>query len=98
MPYGPKITVRSYFKIYQKGRVYYAHAGEVPNDNQATIIWAVKVPKKTDFVAMLNYNNNNYVAYTYLGPDPVQGHGVSLNTISFGSFITFEDYSLHPKN
>jgi len=95
--------MRSYFKIYQQGTVFYPSIGEVPDPlsfgpdpfkNQS--IWAVKSPHKQLMIDMLNYNYNNYIDFTYFGPDPTRG--IAIGSISIGSYIFFEDYSLHEGN
>jgi len=86
--------MRSYYKVYQKGSVFYAELGEVPGAPDA--IWASLKPEKAEWVNMLNYNYNTYVGLSYFGNDP--NLGIPLGSISIGSFLFFEDYSLHPLN
>jgi hypothetical protein len=84
--------MRSYIKAYQKGTVFYPELGLVPGSPDA--IWAILRPRKQGYLDMINYNYNTYVNFSYFGTDP--SLGVPLAASSIGSFITFEDYSLHP--
>jgi len=81
--------MRSYFKLWQVGSVF-----TVEEPEQYDFIWASLIPHKGLWVAMLNYNYNTYISGFSLSNDP--NSGVPLASINLGSFLQFEDYSLHP--